>query len=188
MNENQGGNPFQSSAVFAKLESLETLEWRIVIEFLVGTIFLLGISLAVYYYIDFGFGLAASGLVFVVVIRSSIDLWRKRNADCLQVGSTIKSLALSIFFVGVAAVAGYVTFFATCISTHSLVEDRLRYQVQYGDIILFCVIVGAAVASVVVLALLYFLGPASVDRLNMHSRQAISPQSIYLGNEPSDHT
>ncbi|MCC9604673.1 hypothetical protein LOC68_26850 [Blastopirellula sp. JC732] len=171
-------NPYQSPD---EVEKLVDRHWAVVIELVVGSIFLFALSGPVYYYVDSNFGMAASGIAAVVAIRAGIDVQRKLAADCLQRGGALKSLAISLFLVGATCVAAYVACFTTCFAAASIFNHL--YDQNIGLLVLISFGSGGVVGLSVGSALLYYLGPASVEMLrrtrttenstNVHAKEEV---------------
>ncbi|MCC9604675.1 hypothetical protein LOC68_26840 [Blastopirellula sp. JC732] len=155
MTDSPEENPFEPPAVAAKREKTESAFFK---EWLVGTFFLFVLSTPLYL-ADLVAGFWANAFAIVVSLRSLIDLRRKQAAEYLQPGDVWMSLGASVLVVGAASVAGTLAFFiagfAACNADLPKTEDTLKFYV-IGII--------TSVAAIFC-AVLYFLGPASVDTL-----------------------
>ncbi|UUO08747.1 hypothetical protein M4951_10635 [Blastopirellula sp. J2-11] len=182
MTEDRGGNPFQSPTDLIRVAPTDL---RAENEFVLGVVVLFLLSGALFS-VNAIAGFVAMFLAVIVVIRAWLELQRKQKAGWrLKWGAATLILIYSIACVFAASIGGYLAFFITgFVGFWATLSSPGSLPLSQFDVFLGAGIVGLATGW----TLIYFLGPASVDKLRQQFYQQSSPDLSDQGNKSSDHT
>lgn len=178
--DKQGGNPYESPT---ENEQLVAHDWLRIMEFGIGALFLFALSAPIYYYLDANFGAVASGIAAIAVIRAGIDVRRRWTADCLPIGGSCRSLAISLSIVLLTGVATFIASFTVCFAAASIFNGL--YDRNVGLLVVLCFGSGGVVGLAVASALLFYWRPASEAKLEQQ-REKMSDQSSGQSTSPTD--
>lgn len=185
MSDSSKENPYESPVVTSQFADRNAvrLDWKVRLELLGGAIALLAISAPFYFGSGIVGGGVASGLALAVAIRTWISVRRRTAADCFQSGDVWESFGVSIFIVMLTAGGSAVVVFAALLTVcTATAANQMSLDLQ----LTLSLFGGGFGWLATMLAILYFLGPATVDKLRQ-SRDALnSPRESDQGSKPSD--